>query len=212
MDEAGELAVWNCHDGRCLFLCTIWGPQHRDEVPGTPTAFQSVQIMNFASWRDTPINWSSCDWPPLKLFKSLKWVAGWFPVGPAAGFLLQDDPNLLLDYLTLNFNSPARWKFNRSPIRSKIGNFISPACTDPPTDNSKRSIGPIFILSFANLFTCQPRTNCPRYKIETSLVDWFLRRLCPIFFGFRNRRGRICTCRFVAGLVENGKIGLFIMF
>lgn len=150
VDEAGELAVWNCHDGRCLLhnlratasgksagyahsisispdyrYCILGGYSDKLVVLKLST-LEIVQIVEVGGEREP------------------RWVR-------AAGFLLQDDPNLLLDYLTLNFNAPASQSLTARQFDPKVGKFVSPACSILPPTIPKVNL-PEF--SSCHLLTC----------------------------------------------------------
>ena len=133
VDEAGELAVWNCHDGRCLLhnlRATATG-----KMAGYPNSISISPNYEFCILGGFSDKLVVLRLSTLEIVQIVEVGAGRIPRWVrAAGFLLQDDPNLLLDYLNLNFNAPANESLTARQFDPKIGNFVSPACPIlPPT-------------------------------------------------------------------------------
>ncbi len=144
LDEAGEMAVWNCHDGRCLLhnlratasgkaagfatsisvspnseYCVVSGFSDKLVVLRLAT-LEIVQIVEVGGGREP------------------RWVR-------SAGFLLQDDPNLLLDYLTLNFNAPSGESLTARQFDPHLGRFVSAACPILPS-----TLSPLQLAAFSS--------------------------------------------------------------
>lgn len=133
VDETGELAVWNCHDGRCLLhnlRATATGKNAG--YPNSISISPNYEFCILGGFSDKLV---VLRLSTLEIVQIVEVSGGRIPRWVrAAGFLLQDDPNLLLDYLTLNFNAPAGESLTARQFDPKIGNFVSPACSIlPPT-------------------------------------------------------------------------------
>lgn len=133
VDEAGELAVWNCHDGRCLLhnlRATATGKSAG--YPNSISISPNYEFCVLAGFSDKLV---VLRLSTLEIVQIVEVSGGRIPRWVrAAGFLLQDDPNLLLDYLTLNFNAKGNENLTARQFDPKIGNFVSPACPIlPPT-------------------------------------------------------------------------------
>lgn len=133
VDESGELAVWNCHDGRCLLhnlRATATGKTAG--YPNSISVSPNYEFCILGGFLDKLVVLRLSTLEIVQIVEASgsripRWVR-------SAGFLLQDDPNLLLDYLTLNFNAPAGESLTARQFDPKIGNFVSPACSIlPPT-------------------------------------------------------------------------------
>lgn len=192
VDESGELAVWNCWDGRCLLhnlratasakssgypnsisvspnyeYCVLSGYSDKLVVLRLST-LEIVQIVEVGGITSNNNNNDNAgeDKEGHSVQHQLRmprWVR-------SSGFLLQDDPNLLLDYLTLNFNAPASESLTARQFDHNLGKFVSPACPilppTIPTDQLKK-------FATCHLLTCS-RANPGLAALVTDLKHVWL--------------------------------------
>jgi hypothetical protein len=180
VDEAGELAVWNCHDGRCLLhnlRATATGKNAG--YPNSISISPNYEFCVLAGFSDKLV---VLRLSTLEIVQIVEVSGGRIPRWTrAAGFLLQDNPNLLLDYLTLNFNSKGNESLTARQFDPKIGNFVSPACPIlPPTIPSDQ----IEEFSTCHLLTCS-RANPGLAALVTKLKHvWLIDFLSGDFVQF----------------------------
>ena len=180
VDEAGELAVWNCHDGRCLLhnlRATATGKNAG--YPNSISISPNYEFCVLAGFSDKLV---VLRLSTLEIVQIVEVSGGRIPRWVrAAGFLLQDDPNLLLDYLTLNFNSKANESLTARQFDPKIGEFVSPACPIlPPTIPSEQ----LEEFSTCHLLTCS-RANPGLAALVTRLKHvWLIDFLSGDFVQF----------------------------
>lgn len=180
VDEAGELAVWNCHDGRCLLhnlRATATGKNAG--YPNSISISPNYEFCVLGGFSDKLV---ILRLSTLEIVQIVEVSGGKIPRWVrAAGFLLQDDPNLLLDYLTLNFNAPAGESLTARQFDPKIGKFVSPACPIlPPTIPSAQ----LDEFSTCHLLTCS-RANPGLAALVTKLRHvWLIDFLSGDFVHF----------------------------
>ena len=180
VDEAGELAVWNCHDGRCLLHNLRATASGRSAgYPNSISISPNYEFCVLAGYSDKLVVLRLAT---LEIVQIVEVGGGVIPRWTrAAGFLLQDDPNLLLDYLTLNFNSPANESLTARQFDPKIGNFVSPACPILPPTIPKDQLDQF---SSCHLLTCS-RANPGLAALVTKLKHvWLIDFLSGDFVQF----------------------------
>ena len=164
VDESGELAVWNCHDGRCILhnlRATATGKSAG--YPNSISVSPNYEFCILAGFSDKLVVLRLATLEIVQIVevsggKMPRWVR-------AAGFLLQDDPNLLLDYLTLNFNAPATESLTARQFDPKTGKFVSPACPILPSTIPSEQLAEF---STCHLLTCS-RANPGLAALVTKL-------------------------------------------
>lgn len=180
VDETGELAVWNCHDGRCLLhnlRATATGKNAG--YPNSISISPNYEFCVLGGYSDKLV---ILRLSTLEIVQIVEVSGGKIPRWVrTAGFLLQDDPNLLLDYLTLNFNVPAGESLTARQFDPKIGKFVSPACPIlPPTIPSAQ----LEEFSTCHLLTCS-RANPGLAALVTKLRHvWLIDFLSGDFVQF----------------------------
>lgn len=180
VDEAGELAVWNCHDGRCLLHNLRATASGRSAgYPNSISISPNYEFCVLAGYSEKLVVLRLAT---LEIVQIVEVSGGRIPRWTrAAGFLLQDDPNLLLDYLTLNFNSPANESLTARQFDPKIGNFVSPACPILPPTIPKDQLEEF---SSCHLLTCS-RANPGLAALVTKLKHvWLIDFLSGDFVQF----------------------------
>lgn len=180
VDEGGELAVWNCHDGRCLLHNLRATASGRSAgYPNSISISPNYEFCVLAGYSDKLVVLRLAT---LEIVQIVEVSGGRIPRWTrAAGFLLQDDPNLLLDYLTLNFNSPANESLTARQFDPKIGNFVSPACPILPPTIPKDQLEEF---SSCHLLTCS-RANPGLAALVTKLKHvWLIDFLSGDFVQF----------------------------
>lgn len=180
VDEAGELAVWNCHDGRCLLhnlRATATGKN--GGYPNSISISPNDEFCVLGGFSDKLVVLRLLT---LEIVQIVEVSGGRIPRWVrAAGFLLQDDPNLLLDYLTLNFNAKGNENLTACQFDPKIGKFVSPACPIlPPTISTEQ----LEEFSTCHLLTCS-RANPGLAALVTKLKHvWLIDFLSGDFVQF----------------------------
>ena len=180
VDEAGELAVWNCHDGRCLLHNLRATASGRSAgYPNSISISPNYEFCILAGYSDKLVVLRLAT---LEIVQIVDAIGGTIPRWTrSAGFLLQDDPNLLMDYLTLNFNSPAGESLTARQFDPRIGNFVSPACPILPPTIPKDQLEEF---SSCHLLTCS-RANPGLAALVTKLKHvWLIDFLSGDFVQF----------------------------
>jgi hypothetical protein len=181
VDEAGELAVWNCRDGRCLLhnLRATGTGKSSAGYPNSISISPNYEFCILAGFTDKLV---VVRLSTLEIVQIVDVAGGLVPRWTrSSGFLLQDDPNLLLDFLTLNFNGPVGESLTARQFDPKAGKFVSPACPILP-----QTIPSNQICEFASchLLTCS-RANPGLAALVTKLQKvWLIDFLSGEFVNF----------------------------